>query len=156
MGRKRNFEKCEQAIFYLPSDLLKKLKLRRVHTGESASKFISRMLKKELYHEKKKTNYDNFFNWCMIHKRCVLVRPQKIIPAKNRDFYDNELGYLIRAEVFTKHPEEWTPEENRTFNDLFRGHGHFITENPSRIFELENLNKKRFLQSYNIIWDVKE
>jgi len=156
MGRNRNFEKCEQAIFYLPSDLLRKLRQRRVDTGESASKFVSRMLKKELYQEKKKTNYDNFFKWCVLHKRCRVVRPQQVVPAKYQDFYENELGYLLRAEVFTKHPEEWTPEENRTFGDLFRVHGHFVRDNPSRIFELENLNKKRFLQSYNVLWDVEE
>jgi len=156
MGRKPNYGNHEQAIFYLPSDLLRKLRQRRVDTNESASKFVSRILKQELYHEKKKTNYDNFFRWCMIHRRCKVTRPQQPIPAKYVDFYENELQYLINAEVFKKHPEEWTTEANKTFSDLFRVGGHFVTENPSRIFELENLNKKRFLQSYRLTWDVEK
>ena len=156
MGRNRNFGKHEQAIFYLPSDLLQKLKLRRVQTGESASKFVSRVLKNELYQENKRTAFDDFKFWCRIHKLCKINLPQTVIPAKHRDGYDAELKYMMEFNVWDKHPDEWTAEENRTFGDLWRIHGHFIEDNPSRIFEMENLNKKEFMKSYNFKWEVKE
>ncbi len=156
MGRKRNVGKHEQAIFYLPSDLLQKLKLRRVQTGESASSFVSRVLRNELYQEDKRTAFDEFKFWCKIHKRCKINLPQTVVPAKYQDFYTDELAYMMEFGVWDKHPDKWTAEERRTFSDLWRVKGHFIDENPSRIFEMENLNKKEFMKSYNFKWEVKK
>ena len=156
MGRKRNVGKHEQAIFYLPSDLLQKLKLRRVQTGESASSFVSRVLRNELYQEDKRTAFDEFKFWCKIHKRCKINLPQTVVPAKYQDFYTDELAYMMEFGVWDKHPDKWTAEEKRTFGDLWRIKGHFIDDNPSRIFEMENLNKKEFMKSYNFKWEVKE
>ena len=156
MGRNRNIGKHEQAIFYLPADLLQKLKLRRVQTRESASKFVARVLRSELYQENKRTAFDEFKVWCRIHKECKITLPQSVIPAKFQDFYKNELEYMMEFGVWDKHPDDWSREEQRTFGDLWRIKGHFIDDNPSRIFEMENLNKKEFMKSYNFKWEVKE
>ena len=62
-GRKPNFGKHKACIFYLPVDLHQKLKNRTANSGESASKFVTRLLRRELVQETKTEEYHNFFIW---------------------------------------------------------------------------------------------
>ena len=107
-GRKPNMGKHTQAIFYLPEELLTKLKLRRIQTGESASKFVARLLRAELIQETKQEDYHNFFKFGGLLKAKFYNQGMSMPMKEDYDWYSK---MLLNAEVLTLDPEEWEDKE---------------------------------------------
>lgn len=153
-GRKPNMGKHTQAIFYLPEELLTKLKLRRIQTGESASKFVARLLRAELIQETKQEDYHNFFKFGGLLKAKFYNQGMSMPMKEDYDWYSK---MLLNAEVLTLDPEEWEDKERRQWIKLFTiGSDILLGKNYHLVFDCKHLDQKRFMEFYNVQWKVEE
>jgi len=134
----------------LHKDLIIALKNRSALTNESMSSFVERILYDALGFEKRKDDYYKFFRWCIHHKRGTYRY------AENRKFYKEELKFIIKHKVM-KHPDKWSNNEKQIFKLMFRNSSFTTPEgdHPERIFNLPQLNKKNYMNAYNVKWDVE-
>tara|TARA_Y100000310_G_scaffold190823_1_gene190817 strand:- start:283 stop:726 length:444 start_codon:yes stop_codon:yes gene_type:complete len=143
--------KHTQAIFYLPEELLTKLKLRRIQTGESASKFVARLLRQELVQETKKKSYHDFFKWGNLLKHFFYGD----LPASRMDEYNEYLDLMLRAEIITKDPELWRQEERKKFIRMYRVGSDIDQGRYEMVFLLKHLNVKHFMSFFEVNWKVE-
>jgi hypothetical protein len=110
----------KKVMFYIPSSLHQNLKDHSHFYGVSMSEYVTLLIQKGMYADKKQSDYDRFFTWANAFRKVLQTRDLPVMTSnKKRQEYEEATAYYLGLKIL-KPLKKWDREMKREFIKLFQ------------------------------------